>query len=86
MEKLRVEVMIMKDHKLGDNDYVRGRINGIIDCICETYNDRHYANRETTVGTIMTNHATIEEYVKLKSRLTRSYPDLCKIGCRVIED
>lgn len=89
MDKLRIEVFIDAAHDLGDNDYVRGRISGMIHCMCTAFNEdgkRGYASRKFAAGRVITTLATVEEYVQLKVKLEQLYPGLCRVGIVEILD
>lgn len=79
-EKLLLEVFIDGEHNLGQNKYARGRIHGMMTMVCETYGSVSFPNEQYQAGVIMQNYCTIEEYAKLRERLNRDYPGLCKIN------
>lgn len=80
MERLKVTIMIDKDHKLGRSEYVKGKISGMVDCICDTFTDRRVPLQDNGIGTFVRTYATIEEYVRLKTKIEAKYSGLCKIG------
>ena len=73
MVTLRIEVLMQKDHKLGDNEFVKGKISGMFECICRTEEKHRYALRNFSFGTVFTAKATAEEYVELKSMIEECY-------------
>ena len=85
MDKLRVNILVDGEHKLGDNSYVLGKISGFKDCICKTYKDMHFANRDLGFGVVLKSYCTSEEYVELKSTIEDHYPGLCKFGIEVMD-
>lgn len=85
MERLKVTIFIDRDHKLGNNEYVKGKIRGTVDCICETFADKRRPNYENGIGTFFTAYSTVEEYVKLKTKLETKYSGLCRVGIDRIE-
>lgn len=85
MERLTVTIFIDRDHKLGNEEYVKGKISGIIDCICETFADERRPIYKNGIGTFFRVYSTVEEYVKLKTKLDGKYSGLCRVGIDRIE-
>lgn len=83
-EKLHVEIFIDKSTKLGQKDYVQGNIHGMMRAICETYDDKRFGLREYEAGMFMNTYATVEEYVKLKTKIESAYKDVCRISIHKI--
>jgi hypothetical protein len=94
MEKLQVSILVMEDHRLGDNSFVKGKISGMMDCICETFMASKDGGRPARfgirpihgIGEVLRTYATPEEYVKLKTKVEQTYPGLCKFGIMICED
>lgn len=58
------------------NDYVVGRIHGLMSVICRS-GDRDYAIRRNGKGVMLTTLATEEEYDEFKKVVEGYYPELC---------
>lgn len=89
MEKFKVSVLVQDDHELfGNNDFVKGKIVGYMECICNTFNEervRISARQVPGIGRIITTETTIDEYSELKARIDKHYRGLCKFGIVKVE-
>ena len=87
MERKLFKTLLKTDHKFYNNAYVRGRIYGIAEIICELWEDKTL-NKKTCYGTFMTNNdgtiryletrCTEEQYERFKTYVEDFYPDLCE--------
>lgn len=78
MDKKIFKTLIKKDHKLGEREYVYGRVSGFQSVICDEGVDTSYVNKMTDKGTILTTECTEEQYEKFRIKVEESYPGLCE--------
>lgn len=74
--KMRFETLMKEDHKFGDNQYVLGRISGMLYAIC---NDDYlcWGHCKNNAGYILITECTPERYEIFKEKVEEQYPDLC---------
>lgn len=77
MDKKIFRTLIKKKHKLGEKEYVFGRISGFQSVICNEVVDDGYPNKLTDEGLLLTTKCTEEQYAKFRIRVAEEYPGLC---------
>lgn len=85
MEKKVFRTCLKGDHKFGKNKYIRGRVSGMSQIICEEEIVKGYAwgiNRETG-DAIHTIEATEEQYERFSKIVEELYPGLCIFDYKV---
>lgn len=75
MEVKKYATVIKKDHELGGNDYVVGRISGILYVVCGGEEEPH---TEIETGRVLIANCTWEAYDRFKTIVKNLYPGLCK--------
>ncbi len=88
MEKL-FATLIKKEHKLGENNYVIGRINGIMEILCNGkrngIDEPVIAGRSIPgVGELMLTQCEPEQYESFKDLIERHHPGLCEFDVDII--
>lgn len=79
MDKKIFKTLIKKDHKLGENKYVHGRISGFQSVICNEHPEGMYATISSDKGLLLLTHrCTAEQYEKFRIRVAEEYPGLCE--------
>ena len=82
MEKKIFDTLVKKNHKLGGNEYVTGRIHGMMEAICR--NEDGFDEPVPClwhipgVGDVMTTYCEPEKYESFKNLVEKNYPDLCE--------
>jgi len=76
MGKKFYKTLIRKDHILGENLYVIGRVSGIGFMLCGK--DGTYAHMKNDKGEILVHYCTLRQYRKFENVIRKHYPDLCK--------
>lgn len=79
MGKRIFKTLIKKDHKLGKNLYVKGRLSGFANLLCKDYKDPH-GNTECERGWILVNRCSPRRYLKFVKVAEEVYPDLCEFN------
>lgn len=70
--------LVKEDHKLGKNEYIHGRISGILKVLC-TKDGVEFGMRElSNVGLILTTECTKSNYYKFMEVIEDLYPGLCE--------
>ena len=77
MEKREVQTLVKKDHVLGDNIYVKGRISGIGHVLLQDKSVLSYANIEIEKGCILTHKCDVNQYSEFMEIVEDLYPGLC---------
>ena len=74
---------IKPNHELSGNDYVRGRIRGIMNGICERYDiEGIYGNaKDSNGGFTFHVKCTAWRYRKFMKIINTTYPGLCRFDC-----
>lgn len=81
MEERIFKTLIRKDHKLGENEYVEGRISGIMFCLCaDLAKNKGYVNKVTDKGIILSVMTTPDKYKKFCGVVKELYPYLCEFN------
>lgn len=75
MEKHVVKTLIKKDHKLGGNVYVRGKISGIQSVMCPR--EIEFGNGMIEEGFILVTECTVDQYDDFMNFVENMYPGLC---------
>lgn len=75
-KKYEISTLIRRDHKFGENAYVRGRVTGMQAAICNQ--DTEYANVMLEEGVILTAKCTAIQYDNFMNLVEKKYPGLCK--------
>lgn len=88
MEKL-FATLIKKEHKLGENEYVQGRINGIMEILCNGkrngIDEPAIAGRRIPgVGELMLTECEPEQYEVFKNLIEKHHPGLCEFDVDII--
>lgn len=78
MEKRLYKTLVKANQKLGNSEYVRGRISGIEFVICEGVVDASYATRVDEKGHILTTKCTADQYERFRMLVAEMYPGLCE--------
>lgn len=68
-----------------DNDYVLGRISGMMDAICNPENEPAFATYHIPEGTGLTVECTQEQYDKFTKMVEKNYPGLCEFDFKGFE-
>lgn len=79
MQKEQVSVyktLVKRNHRLGDNDYVLGRISGISDCLLGPALGP-WARPRNGVGKIRAHICTRKDYEDFAEVIEEMYPGLC---------
>lgn len=74
-KKFKIKTLIRKDHKLGDNVYVRGKISGIQSVMCPRKIE--FGNGQNDEGFILVAECTPEQYDDFMNFVEDIYPGLC---------
>lgn len=82
-KKYLIKTLIRKDHKLGNNAYVRGRISGIQSVICPRKIE--FGNGRNEEGFILVAECTPEKYDDFMNTVENMYPGLCKFDYKESE-
>ena len=77
MEKREVVTLIRKEHKLGDNAYVKGRISGIGYMLLYDKDGLEYANAKNDDGFLLTHKCNVDQYMEFMEIVEKLYPGLC---------
>lgn len=79
MEKVTFYTLFKKDHKLGGNLYVRGRVHGLMEAICyeNPGKDILQGMGEVKAGFAFITVTTKERYDKFSEIIELEYPGLC---------
>lgn len=80
------KTLILANHKFGKNEYVHGRVSGIMDMTCCNKINEDYAIIENEVGIILTVKTTEERYDQFCDTIEKLYPGLCVFGYLSDED
>ena len=81
MEEKKFRTLIKNDSKLGEKEYVRGRISGIQEVICNRNNDKNgLANVKTEKGFVITTICTDLQYDAFEKFVESRYPGLCEFN------
>ena len=75
MEKRIVKTLIKKDHKLGNNEYVKGRISGIQSIMCPR--DFEFGTGRNEDGFILVAECDVNQYDRFINVIEEMYPGLC---------
>ena len=80
MEKRKFYTLIKADHKLGKDSYVKGRISGLMEALCNENpgKDILFGRGGTELGEIHTVETTNERYKKFVEVVELEYPNLCE--------
>lgn len=78
MEKKEVLTLIRRDHKFGENSFVRGRISGIGYMI--SGQKWGFATVEICEGYLYRQEFTPDEYDEFMNIVEKLYPGLCKFN------
>ena len=82
-KKYIIKTLIRRDHKFGENTYVRGRICGMKEVICKE--DKLFAVCEIDEGFILTTECTAIQYDDWMNLVEKRYPGLCKFDYKESE-
>lgn len=74
--KYEISTLIRRNHKFGENAYVRGRITGMQAVICKQ--DKEYANVMCEEGIVLTAKCTAIQYDDFMNFVEKRYPGLCQ--------
>ena len=86
MGQRKFHTLIKVDHKFGQNPYVRGRISGIMQVLCNGEPLKGFAQLEYPDGThVFTTLCTEENYMVFKNFVELSYPGLCEFDYEIEE-
>lgn len=90
MEKV-FDTLVKKDHKFGGNNYVTGRIFGMMEGICRGYRDGFNEPdlalwHVPGVGDVMTTVCEPEKYESFKTLVEKHYPGLCEFDTDLIKE
>ena len=81
MDVKKFKTLVKKEEGLGDNEYVRGRISGIIIALCYDENKHPYRwSHADEKGRVITIRCTDEQYDKFKEIVDECYPNLCQFN------
>ena len=87
MEVLVINVFIDGAHKLGQNQFVDGKILGYVEAICTTSGRRRgWRDFGNAIGKVTTVYVTPDEYVKLRNIIEEHYPGLCRFSVTKMEE
>lgn len=78
MGKQLFKTLIKADHKLGDNEYVRGRLSGIALAMCDA--KQVYAHEGYDKGYVYKFRCTKRRYNKFAKFVEKRYPGLCEFN------
>jgi hypothetical protein len=85
MEKKIFDTLVKKDHMFGNNNYVIGRIHGMMEVICDG-NEDGFNKPELClwhipgVGDVMTTYCEPGKYESFKNLVEKHYPNLCEFN------
>lgn len=82
-KKYKIKTLIRKDHKLGNNIYVKGRISGMQSVFCKR--DIEFGTGENDEGYILVAECTAVQYDDFMNHVENCYPGLCKFDYRESE-
>lgn len=79
MENKIFKTLIKADHKLGGNQYIEGRISGLMEAICHENpgKDILYGKGKNELGMIHMTKTSEERYDKFIEIVEQEYPGLC---------
>lgn len=81
MEEKIFKTLIRKDHKLGEKEYVEGRISGIMFCMCADFRKtKGYVSKETDNGIVLSVMTTPKKYKEFCGVIKELYPYLCEFN------
>lgn len=80
MEGNLYRTLLKNESKFGANDYVRGRISGIMAVICGEEPKRGYAHFGCEDGIVLTTKCTALQYQKFSDLVEDIYPGLCEFN------
>lgn len=77
------KIIVKEGHKFGDNDYVKGRIAGYKELLCDgEYNGfdkpTHAIDYHPGVGEVFYTKCSQEDFDRLCSLVKKHYPGLCE--------
>ena len=75
MDNKKFKTLIRKDHKLGDNLYVKGKVSGIQSVLCPREIEFDHGTNEE--GYILVAECTPEQYENFMNFVEKFYPGLC---------
>ena len=78
MDKKLFKTLIRKDHKLGNNDYVKGKISGIQTILCPR--EFEHGNGRNEDGFILVAECEPIHYDAFKNVVEKIYPGLCEFN------
>lgn len=80
MGKRIFRTLIKKEHKLGGNTYVEGRLSGIQYVVCCKNIELQYAQIGIEEGTVLLTMCTPKQYEKFSKIVEELYPGLCEFN------
>ena len=78
MEKKLFRTLIKGNTLLGAKEYVRGKISGYQDIICDRDEERSFANIMAEKGVILTTKCTELQYDAFRQMVEKHYPGVCE--------
>lgn len=72
------KTLVKKDHKLGNNKYVLGRISGIKHVICSNDKSQRYGNSGVDNGVVLRVDCEKSKYDEFVTMIEDLYPGLCE--------
>ena len=83
-KKYVVSTLIKRNHKFGENAYVRGRISGIKLVVCD--GSDKFANCEIDEGILIKSECTPEQYDEFMNIVEKHYPGLCEFDYKLKQE
>ena len=79
MTKRRIKTLVKYDHALGKNEYVFGRISGVMAVMCkdDPVNGLEFVRERCDIGDILTTDTTDEKYEAFTNVIKNWYAGLC---------